>query len=183
MNGGQNERTIQARGTRLGLISVGLAAVLSVATIAGGAARGKQLRHRRHPRPGEARLHLVADRCRRRRTSATRDKACQARVDAQNAKGGVNGRKIDLETVDDKSAGANLTAAQDLVQNRNVFAVVNNSSFAFLAYRYLKDAGRADDRRRLRRHLLLREGQREHHLRASATAPRSRAHLRHGTDR
>src|SRR5207253_2623367 len=28
-------------------------------------------------------------------------KACEARVDAQNAKGGVNGRKIDLITVDD----------------------------------------------------------------------------------
>jgi branched-chain amino acid transport system substrate-binding protein len=69
------------------------------------------------------------------------DKACQARVDAQNAQGGVNGRKIQLETVDDMSSGANLTGAQDLVQNRKVFAVVDNSSFAFLAYRYLKAAG------------------------------------------
>jgi branched-chain amino acid transport system substrate-binding protein len=68
-------------------------------------------------------------------------KACQARVDAQNAKGGVNGRKIDLETVDDQSSGANLTAAQDLVKNRHAFAVVNNSPFAFLSYRYLLGAG------------------------------------------
>jgi branched-chain amino acid transport system substrate-binding protein len=68
-------------------------------------------------------------------------KACQARVDAQNAKGGVNGRKIDLQTVDDMSSGANLTGAQDLVKNRHVFAVVNNSSFAFLSYRYLLGAG------------------------------------------
>jgi len=68
-------------------------------------------------------------------------KACQARVDAQNAKGGVNGRKIDLQVVDDQSSGANLTAAKDLVQNRNVFMVVNNSSFAFLTYRYLLSAG------------------------------------------
>jgi branched-chain amino acid transport system substrate-binding protein len=68
-------------------------------------------------------------------------KACQARVDSQNAKGGVNGRKIDLEIIDDASSGANLTAAQDLVQNRDVFAVVNNSSFAFLSYRYLLDQG------------------------------------------
>src|SRR4249919_3115188 len=30
-------------------------------------------------------------------------KACQARVDAENAKGGVNGRKIKLEIIDDKS--------------------------------------------------------------------------------
>src|SRR3954453_9648087 len=68
-------------------------------------------------------------------------KSCQARVDAQNAAGGVNGRKINLEIIDDKSRGANLTAAQDLVQNRNVFAVVDNSAFAFLTWRYLKDQG------------------------------------------
>jgi branched-chain amino acid transport system substrate-binding protein len=67
--------------------------------------------------------------------------ACQARIDAQNAKGGVNGRKIELEKVDDKSSGANLTGAKDLIDNRHVFAVVNNSSFAFLAYRYIKDSG------------------------------------------
>jgi branched-chain amino acid transport system substrate-binding protein len=68
-------------------------------------------------------------------------KSCQARVDAENAKGGVNGRQIKLEIIDDKSSGGNLTAAQDLVQNRNVFAVVDNSAFAFLTWRYLKDQG------------------------------------------
>ena len=68
-------------------------------------------------------------------------KSCQARVDAENAKGGVNGRKIKLEIIDDKSGGGNLTAAQDLVQNRNVFAVIDNSAFAFLTWRYLKDQG------------------------------------------
>ncbi len=68
-------------------------------------------------------------------------KACQARVDRQNANGGVNGRKINLEVIDDASSGANLTATQDLVKNRNVFAIVNNSSFAFLSYRYMLDQG------------------------------------------
>jgi ABC-type branched-subunit amino acid transport system substrate-binding protein len=68
-------------------------------------------------------------------------KSCQARVDAQNAKGGVNGRKINLEVIDDQSSGANLTAAQDLVQNRNAFAVIDNSAFAFLSWRFLKDQG------------------------------------------
>ncbi len=68
-------------------------------------------------------------------------KACQARIDRQNAKGGVNGRKIQMEIVDDASSGANLTATQDLVKNRNVFAIVNNSSFAFLSYRYMLDQG------------------------------------------
>ena len=68
------------------------------------------------------------------------DKACKARVDAENAKGGVNGRKIDLVTIDDKSSAPNLTAAKDLVENHNAFAVVNDSPFAFLTYRYLNDA-------------------------------------------
>src|SRR6185312_8366339 len=72
---------------------------------------------------------------------ANAEKACQARVDAQNAQGGVNGRKIDLETADDASSGANLTAAQDLVQNRKAFAVIDSSAFAFLAWRFLKDQG------------------------------------------
>jgi len=69
------------------------------------------------------------------------DKACQARVDRQNREGGVNGRKIEIEVIDDKSSAANLTAAKDLVENRDVFGVINNSSFAFLAYRYLKEQG------------------------------------------
>jgi branched-chain amino acid transport system substrate-binding protein len=62
-------------------------------------------------------------------------------VDRQNAQGGVNGRKIQLEVIDDKSSGENLTATKDLVENRDAFAIINNSSFAFLAYRYLLDAG------------------------------------------
>ncbi|HEY3671883.1 MAG TPA: ABC transporter substrate-binding protein, partial [Acidimicrobiia bacterium] len=67
--------------------------------------------------------------------------AFQARIDRQNAQGGVNGRKIETEIIDDASSGANLTAAQDLVQNRHVFMVVDNSAFAFLAYRYLLEQG------------------------------------------
>ena len=65
---------------------------------------------------------------------------CKARVGAQNANGGVNGRKIDLEAIDDKSS-ANLTAAKDLVENRDSFIVINDSAFAFTTYRYLRDAG------------------------------------------
>jgi branched-chain amino acid transport system substrate-binding protein len=64
-----------------------------------------------------------------------------ARIKAQNAQGGVNGRKIASEIVDDSGAQNNLVAAQDLVQNRNVFLVVNNSPFAFLSYRFLLDNG------------------------------------------
>ena len=68
-------------------------------------------------------------------------KACQARVDAQNAKGGVNGRKIELETVDDKSSGANLTGAQDLVKNRKCSRWSTTRRSRSSSYRYLKDAG------------------------------------------
>jgi branched-chain amino acid transport system substrate-binding protein len=61
--------------------------------------------------------------------------ACQARVDRENAKGGVNGRKIKLIAIDDKSGTDNSVATKDLIQNQNAFVIVNNSSFAFLSYR------------------------------------------------
>jgi branched-chain amino acid transport system substrate-binding protein len=64
-----------------------------------------------------------------------------ARIKAQNAKGGVNGRKIAVTTVDDSGTTNNLVAAQGLVQSDKVFAVVNNSPFAFLGYRFLLDNG------------------------------------------
>ncbi|HEY3670552.1 MAG TPA: ABC transporter substrate-binding protein [Acidimicrobiia bacterium] len=69
------------------------------------------------------------------------DKACLARVDRTNREGGVNGRKVEIEVIDDKSSNANLTAAKDLVENRDVYGVINNSSFAFLSYRYLQEQG------------------------------------------
>jgi ABC-type branched-subunit amino acid transport system substrate-binding protein len=74
-------------------------------------------------------------------TTGTADKGCQARIGRENAKGGVNGRKIDVTYVDDQSSGANKTAAQDLVQNKHVFMVVDNSAFAFLTYQFLLDSG------------------------------------------
>jgi branched-chain amino acid transport system substrate-binding protein len=74
-------------------------------------------------------------------TSANTAMGCQARVGRENDKGGVNGRKLDVTYVDDQSSGANKTAAQDLVQNKHVFMVVNNSAFAFLTYQFLLDSG------------------------------------------
>jgi branched-chain amino acid transport system substrate-binding protein len=66
---------------------------------------------------------------------------CKARIGRANAEGGVNGRKIEVEYVDDQSSPDNLKNAQDLVQNRKVFAVVNDSALAFFSYRYLVGAG------------------------------------------
>jgi ABC-type branched-subunit amino acid transport system substrate-binding protein len=68
-------------------------------------------------------------------------KAFQARVDRQNAQGGVNGRKIEVVARNDKSSPDNLTMAQDLVENEHVFAVVNESPFAFVTYRWLLEQG------------------------------------------
>ncbi|HEY3672332.1 MAG TPA: ABC transporter substrate-binding protein [Acidimicrobiia bacterium] len=65
---------------------------------------------------------------------------CKARIGAENAKGGVNGRTIKLEAIDDKSS-ANLNSAKDLVENRDAFIVINDSAFAFTTYRYLNDSG------------------------------------------
>ena len=72
-------------------------------------------------------------------TFRTAADACKARIDRQNAAGGVNGRKITLVVRDDKSGGDNITATKDLIQNQNAFLIVNNSSFAFLSYRTMLD--------------------------------------------
>ena len=72
-------------------------------------------------------------------TSGDSDVGCKARVGRENANGGVGGRKLDVQYVDDQSSGANLTSAQNLVQNQHVFMVINDSAFAFLTYRWLLD--------------------------------------------
>jgi branched-chain amino acid transport system substrate-binding protein len=68
-------------------------------------------------------------------------KGFQARIDAENAKGGVNGRKIEVVGKDDGSSGQNVQVTHDLVENQDVFAVVDQSPLAFLSYRYLLDNG------------------------------------------
>ena len=60
---------------------------------------------------------------------------------SSNANGGVNGREIEVAYFDDASSNANLTGAQNLVQNENVFMIVNDSAFAFGTYRWLLDNG------------------------------------------
>src|SRR5262245_64788963 len=74
-------------------------------------------------------------------TSGDSDIGCKARVGRENAKGGVNGREIEVEYFDDASSSANLTGAQNLVQNEKVFMIVNDSAFAFGTYRWLLDNG------------------------------------------
>jgi len=67
--------------------------------------------------------------------------AFKARIDRENAAGGVNGRKITVVAKDDGSSAQNVPTTHDLVENEKVFAVVDQSPFAFLSYRYLLDQG------------------------------------------
>lgn len=65
-----------------------------------------------------------------------------ARIDAQNALGGVNGRKIQMVTVDDTSTTTgDATAAEVLVQQKKVYAVMGYSSFLFASTKYLQQQG------------------------------------------
>jgi branched-chain amino acid transport system substrate-binding protein len=69
------------------------------------------------------------------------EESAQARVDAQNAEGGVNGHKLKLIVADDQSTPTgNLSAAQSLV-NKGVFAIVGSSAFTFGSYKYLNQQG------------------------------------------
>ncbi len=64
-----------------------------------------------------------------------------ARFDAQNAAGGIDGRQIQMVTVDGLSTPAgNLAAAQQLI-SKGVFAVIDYSSFTFGGYKALQAAG------------------------------------------
>lgn len=65
-----------------------------------------------------------------------------ARIDAQNAAGGVNGHKLQLIVKDDASSPTeNTTVSQDLVETDGVFGVINFSPFTFAAAPYLHSAG------------------------------------------
>jgi branched-chain amino acid transport system substrate-binding protein len=73
--------------------------------------------------------------------SATIPKGFAARIDAQNASGGVNGRKITYVVKDDQTSPAQaLTAAQAAAQ-AGAFAIDYNSAVAFGAIRYMTQAG------------------------------------------
>ena len=63
----------------------------------------------------------------------------QARIDLQKAKGGIDGRALKLVVEDDQSSPAtNVTAAQDLVENKGALLVIDNSVFTFSSAKYLQ---------------------------------------------
>jgi branched-chain amino acid transport system substrate-binding protein len=62
-----------------------------------------------------------------------------AAIDAQNAKGGVDGRTIKVATEDDQSSpSGDLTAAQSLVEAKGVFMIAQDTSLANGASSYLE---------------------------------------------
>jgi branched-chain amino acid transport system substrate-binding protein len=74
--------------------------------------------------------------------STTTEIGLKAYVNAVNADGGVNGHKIEYVLGDSQSTAAGaLTAAQKLVQNDKVFAVLSASAFFFGAEPYLLKEG------------------------------------------
>jgi branched-chain amino acid transport system substrate-binding protein len=66
----------------------------------------------------------------------------EARIDAQNAAGGVDGHPLKLAVRDDESSFSNnLTVSQALVENQNAFAVIEDTSFTAGSYKYLNQQG------------------------------------------
>jgi branched-chain amino acid transport system substrate-binding protein len=67
--------------------------------------------------------------------------AAKARIAMQNAQGGVDGRQISLDVIDDQTNPAqDATAAQDLV-SKGVFGVIGESPVLFGGYKALQKAG------------------------------------------
>ncbi len=67
--------------------------------------------------------------------------AAQLRIDQENAKGGVNGRKIVFKVYDDQSNGSGqITAAQKAIQSDNMFGLTAQTNTTSM-YATLKDQG------------------------------------------
>ena len=66
---------------------------------------------------------------------------CVARVDLQNAEGGVNGRKIDLSVVDDETNPALTSTAVQGAISKGAIGIVANSPLFYLAAKYAQQAG------------------------------------------
>jgi branched-chain amino acid transport system substrate-binding protein len=66
----------------------------------------------------------------------------RARVDLQNARGGVHGHKLQLIVVDDQSnPNSVVTAAQDLVESKGAFGIVTDSAFSYFGAKFEQSQG------------------------------------------
>ena len=66
---------------------------------------------------------------------------CVARVDLQNAEGGVNGRKINLSVVDDETNPTLTSTAVQGAISKGSIGIVANSPLFYLAAKYAQQAG------------------------------------------
>jgi branched-chain amino acid transport system substrate-binding protein len=66
---------------------------------------------------------------------------CVARVDLQNAEGGVNGRKINLSVVDDETNPTLTSTAVQGAISKGAVGIVANSPLFYLAAKYAQQAG------------------------------------------
>jgi branched-chain amino acid transport system substrate-binding protein len=74
--------------------------------------------------------------------SANIAQGAKARIDQQNAEGGVNGRQIKLVVRDDLSTPTgNLSASQELVQQEHAFSVIDDSTAVYGGYKILQQQG------------------------------------------
>jgi branched-chain amino acid transport system substrate-binding protein len=67
--------------------------------------------------------------------------AAEARVDLQNAEGGVDGRKIRLITEDDQSSPSQANTAAELLISKGVFGIIDESALVFGAAQTMQKAG------------------------------------------
>ena len=66
----------------------------------------------------------------------------QARIDLQNAEGGVDGRQLKLVSVDSTSTTTGTaTAVQELTSVDHVFGIVEDSAFFFAGAKFAQEAG------------------------------------------
>jgi len=67
--------------------------------------------------------------------------AAEARIDLQNAEGGVNGRKIRLITEDDQSSPTQANTTAELLISKGVFGIIDESALAFGGAKTMQVAG------------------------------------------
>jgi branched-chain amino acid transport system substrate-binding protein len=65
----------------------------------------------------------------------------QARIDAQNAVGGVNGHKLELVAEDDQSTPTGNSTAAHLLVSKGAFGIIEDNSGAFGSSTYLHQEG------------------------------------------
>jgi branched-chain amino acid transport system substrate-binding protein len=72
---------------------------------------------------------------------ATSPQGFLARVDLQNAQGGIDGRKIDPIVLDDQGSLTTVVTAVQQAISEHVVGIVSDTPFFFAAYKYAQEAG------------------------------------------